>query len=71
MRMTVIGHPKLIPSTKESLMVGEVFSPLPHSLLMRLWGRIGSENWITAQVQDSAVLVAEDWVVSMVRDYAN
>ena len=51
-------------------MVGDVFSPLPHSLLMRLWGDIASKNWLTAQVQDSAVLVAEDWVVAMVRDYA-
>ena len=59
------GHPTLDPSTKESLMAGEAFSPLPHSLQRRLWGQVVSETWLTAQVQDSAILVAEDWVVSI------
>ena len=61
----VPGHPKLDPSTRESLMAGEEFSPLPHSLQMRLFGHMPSGNWLTAQVQGSAVLVAEDWVVSI------
>ena len=46
-------------------MAGEAFSPLPHSLQRRLWGHVASGTWLTAQVQDSAVLVAEDWVVSI------
>ena len=46
-------------------MAGEAFNPLPHSLQMQLWGHLAPEDWLTAQVQDSAVLVAEDWVVSI------
>ena len=65
LKIRVPGHPTLDPSTKKSLMAGEAFSPLPHSLQMRLIGHIASGNWLTAQVQDSAVLVAEDWVVSI------
>ena len=61
----VPGHPKLVPSTKESLMAGESFSPLPHSLQIQLLGQITPGNWLTAEVQDAAVLVAEDWVVSI------
>ena len=61
----VPGHPKLDSSTKQSLMAGEAFNPLPHSLQWRLLGQVASGTWLTAQVQDSAVLVAEDWVISI------
>ena len=63
--IAVPGYPRLDPATRESLMAGEAFSPLPHSLQMQLFGHMGSVNWLTAQVQSSAVLVAEDWVVSI------
>lgn len=46
-------------------MAGEAFSPLPHSVQRRLWGQVVPGAWLTAQVQDSAVFVAEDWVVSI------
>lgn len=46
-------------------MAGEAFSPLPHSWQRRIWGHVVSGTWLTAQVQDSAVFVAEDWVVSI------
>ena len=65
LKIRVRNHPTLDPSIRESLMEAEAFSPLPHSLQMRLLGHIAPGNWLTAQVQDSAVLVAEDWVVSI------
>ena len=65
LRIEVLGHPRLNLYTKEHLMAEEAFSPLPHSLQMQLFGHIASGNWLTAQVQDSAVLVAEDWTVSI------
>ena len=46
-------------------MEGEAFNPLPHSLQMQLFGNMPSGNWLTAEVQGSAVLVAEDWVISI------
>ncbi len=46
-------------------MAGEVFRPLPHSLQSRLLGQVAPANWLAAQVQDSAVFIAEDWVVSI------
>ena len=38
---------------------------MPHSLQMRLLGQVAPWNWLTAQVQDSAVFIAEDWLVSI------
>ena len=52
-------------STRESLTAGEALRPLSHSLQMRLLGQVAAGNWLTAQVQDSAVFIAEDWVVSI------
>ena len=46
-------------------MAGEVFRPLPHGLQSRLRGQPVPAGWIAAQVQDSAVFIADDWVVSI------
>ena len=46
-------------------MAGEAFRPLPHSWQRRVLGQIASGNWLTAQVQNSAVFITEDWVVSI------
>ena len=65
LKLRVPDHPALDQSTRESLLAGEAFRPLPHSLQLRLLGQVAPGNWLTAQVQDSAVLIAEDWVVSI------
>ena len=65
LRIRVLNHPTLDEVTRESLMAGEAFRPLAHSLQMQLLGQVASGNWLTAQVQESAVLITEDWVVSI------
>ena len=65
LRIRVPDHPTLDQSTREALMAGEAFRPLTHSLQRRLLGQVAPGNWLTAQVQNSAVFIAEDWVVSI------
>ena len=65
LKIRVPDHPMLDQSTRESLAAGDALRPLPHSLQMRLLGQVAAGNWLTAQVQDSAVFIAEDWVVSI------
>ena len=65
LKLRVSGHPTLDQSTKEYLMAGEAFRPLPHSSHMRLLGQVAPGSWLTAQVQNSAVFLADDWVVSI------
>ena len=65
LKLTVLNHPTLDQSTKESLLAGEEFSPLPHSAQLRLLGQLAHGNWMASQVQNSAVLITEDWVVSI------
>lgn len=65
LKIRVTGHPTLDQSIRESLMAGEAFRPLSHSLQRQLLGQVASGNWLTAQVQDTAVLITEDWVVSI------
>ena len=65
LKIMVADHPTLDQSIRESLMAGEAFRPLPHSLQRQLLGQVASGNWLTAQVQDTAVLITEDWVVSI------
>ena len=65
LKLRVPNYPTLDQSTKESILAGEEFSPLPHSVQLRLLGQLAHGNWLATQVQDSAVLITEDWVVSI------
>jgi hypothetical protein len=65
LKLRVPNYPTLDQATKESILAGEEFSPLPHSVQLRLLGQLAHGNWLVTQVQDSAVLITEDWVVSI------
>ena len=65
LKLRVPGRPILNQSTKALLIEGEALSPLPHSLQARLPGPFVERNGLTAQVQNSAVFITEDWVVSI------
>ena len=65
-QLMVPGSPTLNQSTREALMAIEVFRPLPHSLIARLLARVvPGPNWLAVQVQNAAIFVADDWVVSI------
>ena len=65
LQLRVSGHPSLDQHTKEDIMNEEAFEPLPHSSQVRLLGQVAPESWLAAQVQNSAVFVGENWVVSI------
>ncbi len=65
LKLRVPNHPTLDQATKESILTGEEFSPLPHSVQLRLLSQLANGSWLATQVQDSAVLITEDWVVSI------
>ena len=47
-------------------MAVEVFRPLPHTVIARLLAHVvPGANWLTGQIQGTAVFVADDWVVSI------
>ena len=46
-------------------MAGEAFRPLPHTLQIGLLNQVAPGNWLTALVQECAVFIADDWVVSI------
>lgn len=65
LRIRVSGHQTLDHAIRESLLAGEAFKPLTHSVQMRMFAQVLPSNLMTVQIQDSAVLIAEDWVVSI------
>ena len=47
-------------------MAGEALKPLTHTSIARLSGQVvPGANWLTFQIQESAVFIAGDWVVSI------
>ena len=66
MHVRVSGHTTLDRSVKESLLADEAFAPLSNSLKVRLAGDVNpGAGWLSVQVQDTAVFIAEDWVISI------
>ena len=66
LHVRVAGHATLDPSVKESLLADEAFAPLSNSLKARLAGNVNpGVSWLSAQVQETAVFIAEDWVISI------
>lgn len=64
--MRVMGRPVLGQTDREILMAVEVFWPLPHTVIARLLTRaVAGPNWLAAEIQDVAVLMSDDWVVSI------
>lgn len=64
--MRVTGRPLLEQADRETLMAVEVFRPLPHSVIARLLTRaVAGPNWLASEIQDAAVLISDDWVVSI------
>ena len=64
--MRVSGHPALIQADRAALMAVEVFRPLPHTMIARLLTRAAAgPNWLTAEIQGVAILISDDWVVSI------
>ncbi len=61
----MLGHDALDQSTRISLMSREGFRPLPHTMQMDLLNQVAPNNWVTALIQECAVFVADDWVVSI------
>ena len=66
MHVRVAGHATLDQSVKENLLADEAFSPLSNSLRGRLASNVNpGANWLIAKVQETAVFIAEDWVISI------
>lgn len=65
LQLSVPGHSTLDQSTRISLMTGEAFRPLPHTMQMALLEQVAPNDWMTVLVQECAVFVADDWVISI------
>ena len=63
---TVTGYESLQEEVVQRLMAAEGFSILPPSLQRRVLGQmIPSPSWLVAEVGGSAILVTNQWVVSI------
>ena len=63
---SVVGHERLNEDVIRRLMDAEGFSTLPPDLQRRVLGQmIPSPSWLVAEVEGSAVLVTNQWVVSI------
>ena len=63
---SVVGHERLNEDIIQRLMDAEGFSTLPPDLQRRVLGQmIPSPAWLVAEVEGSAVLVTNQWVVSI------
>ena len=66
MQDTVAGYESLNEDVIRRLMTAEDFSALPPSLQRRVLGQmIPSPSWLVAEVGGSAILVTNQWVVSI------
>ena len=63
---TVAGYESLNEEVKQKLMTAEDLSTLPPDLQRRVLGQIiPSSSWLAAEVDGSAVLVTDQWIVSI------
>lgn len=66
LQIRVQGHLTLNSSTRQILMADEAFSPLSHNLRMRFLGQaVIGEDSLAAQIQECAVVITDEWVVSI------
>ena len=65
LQLSVQRYGALDQSTRTALMSMEGFRPLPHTMRMDLLNQAAPNNWMTALVQECAIFVADDWVVSI------
>ena len=66
---TVAGHKSLTEAVIQRLMTAEDFSPLPPNLQRRVFGHmIPTPSWLVAEVSGAAIIVTNQWVVSIYGD---
>ncbi len=66
LHVRVAGHATLDRSAKASLLADEALAPLSNSVRARLAANVNpGGSWLSAQVQGTAVFIAEDWVISI------
>ena len=63
LKISVSDYSTLNQHFKDSLMSLESFKPLSLSSQKKLLGEFVSENWLSAEVQNSGVFITPDWVV--------
>ena len=66
LHLRVEGYPTLDQNVKGTLMSRIPFVPLANTLKAKLASQVqAGAHWLTAEVQGSAVFIAEDWVTSI------
>ena len=64
-QLSVSDHPQLTADVKNDLMAMDAFEPLAHGTQTKLLSGLAPSGWLTAEVANSAVFVADDWTVSI------
>ena len=65
-RFIMDGHPTLDEHTRVVLREVEIFKPLPPGRAEQAWGGpVSSQICFSAQTQESAIFITEDWVATI------
>ena len=65
LELTVPGCPAMDTSIREYLRNAEGFERLTHSMQKSVFGQVAPFGLFTAEIQGSAIVISEDWVVSI------
>lgn len=65
LELNVAGRPLMDQIAREQLLAGGVLERLEHSLRAKLPRLVSAHGSLTAQVEQTAVFITDDWVVSI------